>query len=90
MFSNYLYNKNLHILTLYHIENRFFVLVDNLTGIQIFNYTGRPISQPKYAGLRSEFITPQNISISSDILAIKDHKDEKGLLSCHPTTFKLI
>ncbi|KAI8926289.1 WD40-repeat-containing domain protein [Entophlyctis helioformis] len=57
----------------------FFVLVDNLVGIQIFTYEARLVSQPKYPGVRPEFMTAQNISISSDILAIKDHTDEKAI-----------
>ncbi|KAL2911875.1 hypothetical protein HK105_208658 [Polyrhizophydium stewartii] len=57
----------------------YFVLVDNFVGIQIYTYEARLISQPKYPGFRPEFITPQNISLSSDALAVKDHTDEKGM-----------
>jgi intraflagellar transport protein 80 len=55
------------------------VLVDNFVGIQIYSYDGRLISQPKYAGMRGEFVTPQTISLSSDTLAVKDHNDEKNI-----------
>ncbi|KAJ3106160.1 Intraflagellar transport protein 80 [Phlyctochytrium planicorne] len=55
----------------------FFVVVDNYTGIQIFTYEGRTVSHPKYPGLRPESITLQNISLSNDVLTIKDRTDEK-------------
>ncbi|KAH9277413.1 hypothetical protein BASA83_000284 [Batrachochytrium salamandrivorans] len=57
----------------------YFVLVDNFLGIQIFSYDARLTSQPKYQGLRSEFITAHTISISDDTLAIKDHSDERAI-----------
>jgi intraflagellar transport protein 80 len=57
----------------------YFALADNFVGIQIFSYDGRLISQPKYAGIRGEFMTPQTISLSSDTLAAKDHNDEKSM-----------
>ncbi|KAI8818239.1 WD40-repeat-containing domain protein [Fimicolochytrium jonesii] len=54
-----------------------FALIDTVTGIQIFSYEGRLISQPKYPGLRAECVTPQTLSISTDVLAIRDKADEK-------------
>ncbi|TPX69276.1 hypothetical protein SpCBS45565_g02595 [Spizellomyces sp. 'palustris'] len=57
----------------------YFVLVDTVTGIQIFSYEGRLASSPKYAGLRAECVTPQTISISGDVLAVKDKADEKTI-----------
>lgn len=53
-----------------------FVLVDTYAGIQVFTYDGKLRSSPKYPGLRAEFLTPQNISIMKDILAVKDRADE--------------
>ncbi|KAJ3314721.1 Intraflagellar transport protein 80 [Boothiomyces sp. JEL0838] len=57
----------------------YFVLVDSFVGIQIYTYDGRLISQPKYAGMRGEFMTLQTISLSNDVLAVKDHNDEKNI-----------
>ena len=51
--------------------------MDNFVGIQIFSYDGKTISSPKYSGLRPEYLTPQVISLSPDLLAIKDRTDEK-------------
>lgn len=52
-------------------------MIDNFTGIQIFSYDGRLTSQPKFQGLRGEFVTASSISLSNDIMAVKDHNDEK-------------
>ncbi|TPX54497.1 hypothetical protein PhCBS80983_g05895 [Powellomyces hirtus] len=57
----------------------FFVLVDTVTGIQILSYEGRLVSQPKYPGLRAECVTTQTLSVSGDILAVKDRADEKTI-----------
>ncbi|KAJ2996367.1 Intraflagellar transport protein 80 [Globomyces sp. JEL0801] len=56
----------------------YFVLVDSFIGIQIFTYDARLVSQPKFAGMRGEFMTPQTISLSNEVLAVKDHNDEKS------------
>jgi intraflagellar transport protein 80 len=57
-----------------------FVLTDTFVGIQIFSYDGKLISQPKYAGMRGEFMTQQTVSLSNDVLAIRDKNDEKCML----------
>ncbi|KAI9103258.1 WD40-repeat-containing domain protein [Phlyctochytrium arcticum] len=56
-----------------------FVLVDTIAGVQIFSYDGRLMSSPKYPGLKAECVTPQTLSISSDILVLKDKADEKAI-----------
>ncbi len=55
----------------------YFSIVDNLTGIQVYNYEGRHQSSPKYQGLRPEFITSQTYAMSDDTIAIIDKTDEK-------------
>ena len=40
---------------------------------------GKLVSQPKYPGLRGEFITDQTVSVSSDTLAVRDNNDEKSM-----------
>lgn len=36
------------------------------------------MSQPKFPGMRGDFITPSTISLSRDVLAVKDHSNEKS------------
>ncbi|KAG5460055.1 MAG: hypothetical protein BJ554DRAFT_7943, partial [Olpidium bornovanus] len=60
-----------------------FLIVDTVNGIQIFNYDARLVSQPKYSGLRPEFLNAQTMSLTSDTLAVRDKTDEKGV-ECDP------
>jgi intraflagellar transport protein 80 len=55
---------------------KFFVLVDNGQGIQVFTYEGRMVSQPKSAGA-SEFLSRASISLCNDALALVDRADAK-------------
>ena len=56
---------------------KYFLTVDNFSGLQVYNYEGRIISTPKYGGLRTEFMSNQSISMSNDFLAILDRIDRK-------------
>ncbi|KAI9009520.1 WD40-repeat-containing domain protein [Gaertneriomyces semiglobifer] len=63
-----------------------FVLVDTVMGLGVYKYDGRLLSQPKCPGLRAEFVTPFNISICADMLAIKDKADSKAIYVCDTNT----
>lgn len=52
--------------------------MDNFSGIQIYSYEGRPLSNPKFASLRTEFLDAQSISLSNDMLAIIDRNERKS------------
>jgi intraflagellar transport protein 80 len=56
---------------------RYFLVVDNFSGVQIFNYEGRAISAPKFAGLRTEVLNERCVALSNDQLAIIDRADPK-------------
>lgn len=56
-----------------------FLIVDNFTGIQVFNYDGRLLCTPKFKGLRSEFLNSNIVSLSSDYVAIVDRSDSKSI-----------
>lgn len=60
-------------------SNENFLIVDNINGIQVFTYEARLLSQPKYTGLRPEFLNSQTMSLSSDTLAVRDKTDEKAI-----------
>ncbi len=57
---------------------RCFLTVDNFSGMQVYNYEGRIMSNPKFGGLRTEFLSHQTISLSNDFLAILERADRKG------------
>ena len=56
---------------------RYFLVADNFSGLQIYNYEGRPISHVKYPGLRTEFLNRRSVALSNDYLAIIDRADPK-------------
>ena len=56
---------------------KYFALIDASGNFNIYNYEGKLTSQPKYSGLRTEFLNKRHISISSDVLAILDTQNPK-------------
>jgi len=54
-----------------------FTTVDNLSGVQVFSYEGRLISQLKFPGLRPEFVSAATLSVSSDAVACVDRAAPK-------------
>ena len=51
---------------------RHFALVEATNGVTIYNYEGKPLSSPKYSGLRVEFLNSKYVSLSTDVTAILD------------------
>lgn len=47
-------------------------------GLYVFSYEGRLISSPKFPGMRVDILNAQGVSLSNDIVAIRDKSDEKG------------
>ena len=63
--------------TLIVLGNRFFSLVDISNGLQIYNYEGKTMSNPKFSGLRVEFLSVGLISLSSEMVAVVDTSNPK-------------
>lgn len=64
-------------LTYFSPSSRHFLLVDG-AGLYVFSYEGRLISSPKFPGMRADILNAQGISLSNDVVAIRDKSDEKG------------
>eukprot|EP00697_Spironema_sp_BW2_P009564 gnl/Spiro4/24517_TR12154_c0_g1_i1.p1 gnl/Spiro4/24517_TR12154_c0_g1~~gnl/Spiro4/24517_TR12154_c0_g1_i1.p1 ORF type:complete len:763 (+),score=251.36 gnl/Spiro4/24517_TR12154_c0_g1_i1:87-2375(+) len=47
-----------------------FVLVDNMNGIQIYDYDGKKLCNPKFEGLRPEFLNSRLVDVSNEVLAV--------------------
>jgi intraflagellar transport protein 80 len=58
-------------------SEKYFVTVDNFTGIQVYSYEGRIVSNPKFAGLRTEFVSRDAVSLSREYLAMLDRTDRR-------------
>jgi intraflagellar transport protein 80 len=69
--------KNTSVFIIEQTE-RFFLLVDSATGVQVYSYEGRQVSVIKHASVIPEALNTQNVSISNDTVAIRDRKDERG------------
>jgi intraflagellar transport protein 80 len=52
--------------------------MDNFNGIQIYTYEGRLLCNPKFGGLRTEFMNYQSVSVSNDVVAIVDKGEGKS------------
>lgn len=61
-----------------YLSFRYFAMVDKNNGVQIYSYEGRHISNPKFAGIKTEFISRQTLSISTDAVALLDNSENKG------------
>ena len=56
-----------------------FSLVDIINGIQVYNYEGKLMSNPKFSGLRVEFLTSGLVSLSSELVAVVDTVNPKTI-----------
>mmetsp|Transcript_5483 Transcript_5483/g.19072 ORF Transcript_5483/g.19072 Transcript_5483/m.19072 type:complete len:763 (-) Transcript_5483:1656-3944(-) len=54
-----------------------FLTVDAFAGLQLYSYEGRQICNPKFQGLRTEFLDEASVSLSSDCLCLIDSTDSK-------------
>lgn len=61
------------------LGSKYFALVDLVNGVQIYNYEARQMSNPKFSGLRVEFLSCKSISLSTDIVAVVDTANSKML-----------
>lgn len=60
-----------------HLCKTHFLTLDLISGLQIINYDGRPVSTPKFQGLRPEYLTKDMVALSPDVLAVVDTNDLK-------------
>jgi hypothetical protein len=77
--------RHQHAVTLLHpstgvvvVCRRQLVVVDNLSGVQVYSYDGRLVSSPKFPGLRAEVLSSQTVALGPDCVAIVDKTDGKS------------
>ena len=58
---------------------RHFLYVDG-QGLYIYNYEGRPVSAPKWPGMRTDYLNESTVTLSNDTVAIRNKGDEKGII----------
>mmetsp|Transcript_12473 Transcript_12473/g.33372 ORF Transcript_12473/g.33372 Transcript_12473/m.33372 type:complete len:742 (-) Transcript_12473:178-2403(-) len=67
---------------------RFFSIIDNISGITVYNYEGKIMSNPRVQGVRPEFLNERNVSLSNDCVAVIDKTDPKFIRCINAITGK--
>ncbi|GBG65480.1 hypothetical protein CBR_g51075 [Chara braunii] len=60
-------------------SQRHFLMIDSFSGLQLFTYEGRQVCNPRFQGLRTEFLNEQSVSLANEILAVIDTSDYKSI-----------
>lgn len=73
-----------------HLCRKHFLTLDAINGLQVNTFEGRVASNPKFQGMRPEFLSREMVSISPDVLVVIDTVDAKvinilDVLSGRPT-----
>lgn len=68
---------------------RYFLLVDGAE-VYVYSYEGRLVSAPKSPGMRMDILNSQSVSLSNDIIAIRDTADERVIFLFEVLTGKPI
>lgn len=56
---------------------RYFCLVQAVSGIVVYNYEGRKVSNPRVPSVKFELLNASKLAISQDVLAIVDGTNPK-------------
>jgi len=60
-----------------HLCKTHFLSLDIVDGLRVINYDGRGLCNPKFQGLRPEYLTKDMVALSADTLAVVDTVDSK-------------
>lgn len=58
-------------------SEKYILLVDTQEGVQIYSYEGRLVCSPRLANARGETLNANTLAVSADVLAVRDHRDER-------------
>lgn len=70
--------------------DKLFLLMDHISGVQLFQYDGRPVATLKLSGIRTEFLNYQSVSLSPDMVVIKDTFDPKAVKVFEAMTGRIV
>lgn len=60
-----------------HLCRKHFLTVDSTNGLQVNTYEGRVASNPKFIGMRPEYLNKDMVALSPDVVAVIDSVDPK-------------
>ena len=66
--------------------SRHFLMVDTINGLQVLNYDGRVVSQPKFQAMRPDALSTLNVGYAPDLIAVIGHADPKVVILLDPLT----
>ena len=59
------------------LSEKHFAVLSSPSGLTLYNYEGRKVSQLRYPGLRAEFLSSLSVSLAPDTVAVVDMLDKK-------------
>jgi intraflagellar transport protein 80 len=62
-----------------HLCKKHFLTLDQISGLQVISYEGRVLSQPRFQGLRAEYLTQDMVALSPDTVVVVDSVDSKNV-----------
>lgn len=68
-----------HPVSLIKQSARFFVLLNAMNGVHVYNYEGRHLSTPKFKGLRVQCLSNRTLSVAGETLAVLDRTNHKRI-----------
>eukprot|EP00939_MAST-03C_sp_MAST-3C-sp1_P001027 g1027.t1 len=68
-----------HPVSLIKQSDRFFVMLNSMNAVHVYNYDGRHLSSPRFPGLRVETISNRTMSVAGDTLAILNRNNHKHI-----------
>eukprot|EP00698_Gefionella_okellyi_P003713 TRINITY_DN13461_c0_g1_i1.p1 TRINITY_DN13461_c0_g1~~TRINITY_DN13461_c0_g1_i1.p1 ORF type:complete len:760 (-),score=156.24 TRINITY_DN13461_c0_g1_i1:43-2322(-) len=59
---------------------RYFAIVDSSTGIQVYGYDGKLVSNPKAPSIKPELLARQTVALANDCVAVVDRTNAKTIV----------
>ena len=73
-----------------HQSKRHFLTLDQISGLQIISYEGKPICAPRFQGLRADYLNKEMVALSPHTLVVVDTTDAKNIYILDAMTAKQI
>lgn len=73
-----------------HICRKHFLMLDQISGIQVFTFEGRVLCNLRFQGLRPEYLCRDMISLSTDMVCVVDTVDKKIIYVMDPVTGRVM
>jgi intraflagellar transport protein 80 len=72
------------------ICRRHFLMLDQLTGVQVFTFEGRVLCNLRFQGFRAEYLCREMVSLSGDMVSVVDTVDKRMIYLMDPLTGRVM